>query len=148
VGPRAGTPAPWRRVKQHSPRRSGDGIELPAPESGDPPCVNTTGRLRHKEAKLLMSCSQPMDCGSDEPTPAEEDAKTERTVLMRVLALHPTHLTMPELAAEVLEDPDDFAEGDALARAVRDLGAAGLVRINGVVVMPTRAALHFYRLKP
>lgn len=88
-----------------------------------------------------------MDCGSDEPiTPAEEDAKTERAVLSRVLALHPTHLTMPELAAEVLEDPDDFAEGDALARAVRDLGAAGLVRMNGIVVMPTRAALHFHSL--
>lgn len=91
-----------------------------------------------------MSCSQPTDCGSSDPlTPAEEDARTERIVLVRVLTLHPTHLTMPELAAEVLEDPDDFAEGDALARAVRDLGAAGLVRMNGSVVMPTRAALHF-----
>ncbi len=88
-----------------------------------------------------------MDCGSNEPiTPAEEDAKTERTVLIRVLALHPIHLTMPELASEVLEDPDDFAEGDALARAVRDLGVAGLVRMNGVVVAPTRAALHFHSL--
>lgn len=89
-----------------------------------------------------MSCSQPTD-SNDPPTPAEEDARTERIVLMRVLSLHPTHLTMPELAAEVLEDPDDFAEGDALARAVRDLGIAGLVRINGAVVMPTRAAVHF-----
>lgn len=62
---------------------------------------------------------------------------------MRVLTLHPTHLTMPELAAEVLDDPDDFAEGDALARAVRDLGVAGLVRMNGPAVMPTRAAVHF-----
>lgn len=90
-----------------------------------------------------MSCSQPTDCGSDEPTPAEEDKRTERIVLMRVLTLHPTHLTMPELAAEVLEDPNNFAEGDALARAVRDLGVAGLVRMNGAVVMPTRAAVHF-----
>lgn len=91
-----------------------------------------------------MSCSQPTDRGSDEPiTPAQEDTRTERIVLMRVLALHPTHLTMPELAADVCEDPDDFGEGDALARAVRDLGAAGLVRINGVLVMPTRAAVHF-----
>lgn len=69
----------------------------------------------------------------------KDDAKTERIVL----AHHPAPLTMPELAAEVLEDPDDFAEGDALARAVRDLCAAGLVRMNGAVVMPTRAALHF-----
>ncbi|HEX5762831.1 MAG TPA: hypothetical protein VFY04_06895 [Solirubrobacterales bacterium] len=62
---------------------------------------------------------------------------------MQVLTHHPTNLTMPELAAEILNDPDNFAEGDALARAVRDLGAAGLVRMNGVVVMPTRAAVHF-----
>lgn len=91
-----------------------------------------------------MSCSQPTDRGSGDPlTPAEEDARTERIVLRRVLALHPTHLTLPELATEVCEDPDDFAEGDALARAVRDLGVAGLLRMNGPVVIPTRAAVHF-----
>lgn len=96
---------------------------------------------------LPMSCDNPTDRRSGDPlTPAEEDARTERIVLMRVLALHPTHLTMPELAAEVLEDPDDFAEGDALARAVRDLGAAALVRMNGIVVMPTRAAVHLDNL--
>lgn len=96
-----------------------------------------------------MSCSQPTDCGSaNPPSPAQEDARTERSVLMQVLAQHPTHLTIPELAASVLEDPDDFAEGDALARAVRDLGAAGLVRMNGALVMPTRAALHFDHLRP
>ena len=96
-----------------------------------------------------MASQDPTDRGSCDPlSPAEEDAKTERIVLMVVLAHHPTHLTMPELAAEVCEDPDDFAEGDALARAVRDLGAAGLVRMNGALVMPTRAALHFDRLKP
>lgn len=76
-------------------------------------------------------------------SPADEDRRDQRIVLMQVLALHPTHLTMPELASEVLEDPDDFAEGDALARAVRDLGAAGLLRMNGAHVVPTRAALLF-----
>lgn len=91
-----------------------------------------------------MSCSQPTDCGSAHPpTPAEEDAKIQRIVLMVVLAHHPTHLTVPELAAEIVDNPDDFGEGDALARAVRDLGAAGLVRMVGTVVMPTRAAVHF-----
>lgn len=91
-----------------------------------------------------MSCSQPTDCGSgDPPTPAQEDARIEGVVLRVVLAHHPTHLTIAELALEILDDPDDFAEGDALARAVRDLGVAGLVRMNGAVVMPTRAAVHF-----
>jgi hypothetical protein len=94
-----------------------------------------------------MSCSQPTDCGSgDRHTPAQRDERTERAVLWHVLFLHPTHLTFPELAAEVCKDPNDFAEGDALARAVRDLTAVGLLRSNGVLVMPTRPALYFERL--
>jgi hypothetical protein len=80
---------------------------------------------------------------NDQRTPAREDTRDQRAVLTRVLALHPTHLTLPELAHEVCEDPDDFSEGDALARAVRDLGAAGLLRMNGIFVVPTRAAVHF-----
>ncbi len=75
--------------------------------------------------------------------PAKDDAHHQRVVLTRVLVLHPTHLTLPELAHEVCEDPEDFSEGDALARAVRDLAAAGLMRMSGIYVVPTRAALHF-----
>ena len=77
------------------------------------------------------------------PSPANEDARDQRAVLTRVLALHPTHLTLPELAREVCQDPDSFEEGDAVARAVRDLAVSGLLRMNGAVVMPTRAAVHF-----
>jgi hypothetical protein len=85
-------------------------------------------------------------CAGDSTTPAEEDARTERRVLTRVLHHHPTRLTMPELAREVCEDPDDFGEGDALARAVRDLTAAGLLRMEGAAVVPTLAAIHSDRL--
>jgi hypothetical protein len=53
---------------------------------------------------------------------------------------------MPELARELCEDAEDFAEGDALARAVRDLIAAGLLRMEGEAVVPTVAAIHFDRL--
>ncbi len=83
------------------------------------------------------------DPNEGEASPAGEDARYQRTVLTRILALHPSHLTFPELAAEVCEDPDDFKEGDALARAVRDLAISGLLRMNGSHVVPTRAALHF-----
>jgi hypothetical protein len=76
-------------------------------------------------------------------SPAKEDAHCQRAVLTRVLALHPTHLTLPELAREVCEKPDDFSEGDAVARAVRDLAVSGLLRMNGVLIVPTRPALHF-----
>jgi hypothetical protein len=78
-----------------------------------------------------------------DPPSAADDNRDQRIVLTRVLALHPTHLTFAELAREICEDPEDFAEGDAVARAVRDLVAAGLLRSNGVVIEPTRAALHF-----
>jgi hypothetical protein len=86
---------------------------------------------------------KPNEAGAPAPSNETQDARDQRVVLTRVLALHPSHLSLPELAAEVCEDPSDFTEGDALARAVRDLAAAGLVRMNGIVVMPTRAALHF-----
>lgn len=76
-------------------------------------------------------------------SPAADDHRDQATVLRHVLALHPTHLTFPELAAEVCEDPDDFTEGDALTRAVRDLAVSGLLRMNGLHVVPTRAAIHF-----
>lgn len=86
---------------------------------------------------------KPNEEGASAPSNEDLDARDQRIVLTRVLALHPTHLTFPELAAEVCEDPDDFAEGDALARAVRDLAVAGLLQMNGLQVVPTRAALHF-----
>jgi hypothetical protein len=83
------------------------------------------------------------DPNEGSPSPVGEGARYQRTVLTRVLALHPTHLTFPELAREVCKDPDSFKEGDALARAVRDLAVAGLLRMNGSHLVPTRAALHF-----
>jgi hypothetical protein len=84
--------------------------------------------------------------GAGDPPTAADDLRDQRIVLTHVLALHPTHLTFSELAPEVCEDPDDFREGDALARAVRDLAAAGLLRMSGLHVVPTRAAVHFDRL--
>jgi hypothetical protein len=95
-----------------------------------------------------MSCINPTDRSEGDPvTPVEEDRKVQRAVLALVLREHPTHLTFPELAAEVCEDPNDFAEGDALARAVRDLGVESLLRSDGLHVLPTRAALYFERLE-
>jgi Dyp-type peroxidase family len=41
VGPRAGTPAPWRSAKSPRSDRSGNGSGLPAPKSGPRRCVNT-----------------------------------------------------------------------------------------------------------
>jgi hypothetical protein len=79
-------------------------------------------------------------------TPAEEDARTEAAVLRWLLALHPVRITFAELLREVCADPDDFAQRDAVDRAVRDLGQVGLVHRGDELVAPSRAALRFAEL--
>jgi hypothetical protein len=88
-----------------------------------------------------------MDETEQTRTPAEDDARIEATVLRWLLALHPIQITFEELLRDVCEEPDDFAERDALERAIRELGGSGLVRRNGDFVVPTRAALRFYQLE-
>lgn len=69
-----------------------------------------------------------------------EDRRTERAVLSRVVDLHPTHLTLEELLLDQgAEDQGPLREG--LERAIRDLTAAGLLRLDGESILPTRAAL-------
>lgn len=77
---------------------------------------------------------------------AEEDRATESAVLAQILALHPTAVTLEELARELCEGRDSFAGIDAVGRAVRDLAGAGLVHDGGDFVLPTRAALRFDEL--
>jgi Arc/MetJ family transcription regulator len=74
-------------------------------------------------------------------TPAEEDAALEAAVLRQLLALHPTQVTVGELLREIAGEPGDFSQRDAIARAVHELGAAGLVHRSGELVLPSRAAL-------
>lgn len=67
-------------------------------------------------------------------------------VLSHVLLEHPALLTGEELRRELLVDLQDFSQTDAHDRAVRDLVAAGLLRREGDSIIPTRAAMHFYKL--
>lgn len=83
---------------------------------------------------------------SETRTPDADDATTEAAVLRQLLALHPVQLTHEELVREVAGDPGEFAATDAVARAIRELSAAGLVHRIGEVVLPSRAALRFDRL--
>lgn len=76
-------------------------------------------------------------------TPPRE---AQRLVLAVVLREHPEQLSLPELVGELLCDGSDFSAALILASAVCDLVAAGLLLSNGVLVAPTRAALHFERL--
>jgi hypothetical protein len=76
----------------------------------------------------------------------EEDAKIEAAVLRQLLVLHPIQLTLDEVVREIAGEDEGFALKDAVERAVRELGAAGLVHRSGEVVMPSRAALRFEEL--
>lgn len=75
-----------------------------------------------------------------------DDIRDQRIVLSHVLALHPIHLTIPDLVRELTAGAAEFAEDDGFERAVRDLVAAGLLACPGGIVMPTRAVLHCDRL--
>jgi hypothetical protein len=65
-----------------------------------------------------------------------DDDATQRAVLSLVLAEHPILLAASEIEREV-------GSGDATDRALRDLISAGLLRREGALILPTRAALHF-----
>jgi hypothetical protein len=87
-----------------------------------------------------------MDETDDSLTPANEDAATESAVLQQVLAFHPVQVNVAELVREVGGESPDFAERDAIERAVRDLTGAGLLHDHDRFVIPTRAALRFNEL--
>ncbi|HEX3735841.1 MAG TPA: hypothetical protein VHU86_11905 [Solirubrobacterales bacterium] len=82
----------------------------------------------------------------DSRTTEAEDSATESAVLQQVLNLHPTQVTLEELAREIGGESAGFAERDAVERAVRDLGAAGLLHHRGDFVLASRAALRFSQL--
>jgi hypothetical protein len=68
-----------------------------------------------------------------------QDQAAEAATLDRVLWLHPTHLTEGELLLNLFADEGPRRE--RFERAVRDLVADGLLRIDGESIVPTLAAL-------
>jgi hypothetical protein len=76
----------------------------------------------------------------------DADAAVEATVLGELLRLHPTQVTVEELIRDLAVDPESFAERDAIERAVRDLGRAGLLHRNGEFAIPSHAALRLHEL--
>jgi hypothetical protein len=74
------------------------------------------------------------------------DIEIQRAVLAQVLREDPDVLTLPALAGRVLADPRSLSGGIALARAIRKLDNEGLVCSDGVLVRPSRPALHVKRL--
>lgn len=87
-----------------------------------------------------------MNLNDDRHTTLAEDESVESAVLRQLLDLHPTRLTAAELLRELGGDRGGFAERDAVERAVRELGAVGLLHQGDGFVTPTRAALRFSEL--
>ncbi len=87
-----------------------------------------------------------MECLEDSRTTLDEDESLEAAVLRQVLDLHPARLTLDELRREFGCAPGDFAEHDAVERAVRDLSGAGLLHQGDDFVTPSRAAVRFSEL--
>jgi len=79
-------------------------------------------------------------------TPAEDDVAVEAAVLRLLLELHPAPICFEELLREIAAGTADFAQHDALERALRDLAASGLLHRNGDFVLPSRAAVRFDEL--
>jgi hypothetical protein len=83
----------------------------------------------------------------DPSSPLGDDLKTQSAVLSLLLIEHPVQLTVSELTRELAIDPDDFAQRDAVKRAVRDLTCVGLLHQQGVFVLPSRAAHYCSQLE-
>jgi hypothetical protein len=100
----------------------------------------------HRDRSQESSVRRPQAERPDVPTTEREDAAIRAAVLALLLDQHPIQLTLAELAREVAADPADFAQRDAIARAVRDLVGAGLLHRHGEFAIPTRAAICCDRL--
>jgi hypothetical protein len=87
-----------------------------------------------------------MECLEQSRTTLDEDEGLEAAILQQLLDLHPARLTLEELFREFGCAPGDFAEADAVERAVRDLAAVGLLHQGEQFVTPSRAAVRFSEL--
>src|SRR4051794_4008954 len=90
-----------------------------------------------------MADENPMAHGADH---ADEDLQDQALVLDRLLVHWPTHLQAADLQRELQLGDDDFDHRDRIDRAVVSLHWAGLALRSGAVVIPTRAALHYFEL--
>lgn len=78
--------------------------------------------------------------------PAQEDEIIERSVLTQALILYPAQLSILELALRLERDWQDFAQKDAVERAVRELSRDGLLACDCRRISPSRAAIRFEEL--
>jgi len=79
--------------------------------------------------------------------PESEDRKVQWAVLSFLLDEYSDHqLTIPEVSRAMNAGEIDFGREDAVERAIRELVGAGLLHCQCGFVLPTRAALSYWRL--
>jgi hypothetical protein len=83
-------------------------------------------------------------CPADPDSPAEQDRKSQGTVLGVLVDEHPIRMTLDELILVMHADPETDDPGVATKDAIRELVSAGLVNREGRHLSPTRAALYFH----
>ena len=89
----------------------------------------------------------PKGAGDKNVPPTEaQDIRDQGVVLIHVLSRHPTLLTIPDLVREITSGSEDFAEGDNLERAVRDLTGVGLLHCPSGLAVLSPAALRFLKI--
>jgi hypothetical protein len=89
----------------------------------------------------------PKGTGDEHVPPTEaQDIRDQGVVLIHVLTRHPTLLTIPDLVREITSGSKDFAEGDAIERAVRELNGVGLLHCPSGLAVPSPAALRFLKI--
>lgn len=74
------------------------------------------------------------------------DLEAQRIVLTKVLALHPTNLTLPDLITEISAESADVAKGDRIEQAVSELADLAILSYLGDFITPSPAAIHFNEL--
>lgn len=94
------------------------------------------------DTTTITDCAE---CGP--PSFAAQETRNQRVVLDFLLEQHPAQLSIPEVAQALYAHPGDFAKGDEVERAIRDLVGGGLLHCHGPFVLPTRAALYFSGLE-
>ncbi len=76
----------------------------------------------------------------------EEELERERCLFHEVLELFPITLTVEELVRTQLPNSSDACKAELWQRAIRELRAHGLLRLDDEAVVPTMAAIRAYEL--
>jgi hypothetical protein len=77
-----------------------------------------------------------------------ETEPVERALLDVTVSLHPTRLTISELTLQIVNDPDDTQEVEAITEAIASLRRFGVFRYRNDdrLIEVTQAGLHVYVL--